>query len=74
MSFLGIETSDDESLGINLRLINRVTIEQDEMGVMFLFAAFADGDTNNALTIRGTDDVNKEAILEIERVLNQHCE
>ena len=74
MSFLEIQTSDEDTRWINLRLISCVTIGQDEMGVKVLFAAFADGDVSDGLTIRGTDDINKEAILEIERALNQHCE
>ncbi|MCP4782822.1 MAG: hypothetical protein GY903_15320 [Fuerstiella sp.] len=74
MSFVKIETSDEDTRWINLDSISRVTIGKDEAGVELMVAVFADGDVNDALTLRGTDDVNKEAILEIERALNQHCE
>ena len=74
MSFVRIETSDEDIRWINLSSISRVTIGKDETGVDLMVAVFADGDVDDALTIRGTDDVNNEAILEIERALNQHCE
>ncbi len=74
MSFVKIETSDEDTRWINLNSISRVTIGKDETGVDLMIAVFADGDVDDALTIRGTDEVNKEAILEIERALNQHCE
>ena len=74
MSFVKIETSDEDTRWINLDLISRVTIGRDESGVELLVAVFADGDAGDSLRIRGTDDINKEAILEIERALNHHCE
>lgn len=74
MSFVKIETSDQDTRWINLELISRVTIGKDESGVELLVAVFADGDAGDSLRIRGTDDVNKEAILKFERALNHHCE
>ena len=74
MSFVKIETSDEDTRWINLSLISRVTVGKDETGVVVMIAVFADGDVDDALTIRGTDDVNHKAILEVERALNQHCE
>ncbi len=74
MSFVRIETSGEDTRWINVNRISRVTIGQDEAGVEVLVAVFADGDVSDCLRIRGTDAVNKEEILELERALNHHCE
>ena len=74
MQFVKVETSDQDTRWINLSLVSRVTIGTDESGVEVLVAVFADGDVADSLKIRATDDVNKAAILELERVLNHHCE
>ncbi len=74
MNFVKITTSDQDIRWINLNLVSRVTIGTDESGVEVLVAVFADGSVDDSFRIRGTDDVNKAAILEIERALNHHCE
>lgn len=74
MSFVRIETSDRDTRWINLDLVSRVTLGTDEAGTEVLVAMFADGDVGDSLKIRGTDEMNKAAILEFERALNQHCE
>ena len=74
MNFVRITTSDEDTRWINLNLVSRVTIETDQSGVEVLVAVFADGSAEDSFRIRGTDEVNKAAILEIERALNHHCE
>ncbi len=70
MHFVKVETSDEDVCWINLDLVSRVTIGKDEAGVDTLVATFADGHVRDSLKIRGTDEVNQQAILELERQLN----
>ncbi|MFY9251999.1 MAG: hypothetical protein WAO83_00990 [Fuerstiella sp.] len=74
MSFVRIETSDNDTRWINLLQVSRVTFGRDESGVDVLVAVFADGNVGDCLKIRGTDEVNRAAILEFQRALNHHCE
>lgn len=72
MRFVKLETSDEDSRWINLHQVSRVTVGTDASGINVLVAIFADGDLDNSLTIRGTDEVNRQAITKLERELN-HC-
>ncbi len=72
MHFVKLETSDQDRRWINLHQVSRVTIGTDESGVEFLVAIFSDGDINDSLKICGTDEINKQAIVKLERELN-HC-
>lgn len=74
MHFVKLETSDDDQRWINLNQVSRVTIGIDESGVEVLVAIFADGDVNDSLKIRGTDEINKQAIVKLERELNHRCQ
>ncbi len=74
MAYIKVETSDAHRIWVNLNQISRATIGEDESGVETLTAIFTDGDAGNSLRIRGTDDINKQAITSIERALNHHIE
>ena len=73
MHFVKVETSDEDTRWINLDLVSRITIGDDESGVETMVILFADGDVGNSLTIRATDEVNQLAILELVRELNHCC-
>ena len=62
MHFVKLDTSDHACHWVNLYQVSRVTIGTDESGVDVLVAVFSDGDLQNSLTIRGTDEVNRQAI------------
>ena len=72
MQFVQVETSDDDRRWINLHQLSRVTIGTDETSQPLLIAIFADGDVGNSLKIVGHCEVNRKAIANIERVLNEH--
>lgn len=74
MHFVKLQTSDEDCRWINLHQVSRATIGTDESGVEVLVAVFADGDLDNSLIIRGTDEVNKQAIVKLERELNHRSE
>ena len=74
MHFVKLETSDDDRRWINLHQVSRVTSGIDESGVEVLVAIFADGDVNDSLKICGTEEINRQAIVKLERELNHHCE
>ena len=74
MHFVKLETSDDDQRWINLNQVSRVTIGTDDSGIEVLVAIFADGDVNDSLKIRGTDEVNKQAIIKLEREWNHRSE
>ena len=70
MHFVKIETSDDDRRWVNLEQVSRVTVGVDDAGIEVLAAIFADGDLENSLRIRGTDEINRVAIATLERELN----
>ncbi|MFK7818325.1 MAG: hypothetical protein AB8G99_06385 [Planctomycetaceae bacterium] len=74
MFFIRLETSDGGVCWINLNQISRATLSEDEAGTETIVVVFADGHVEDKLQIRGTDDVNREAICRLRRALNQHCE
>lgn len=74
MHFVKLETSDDDLRWINLNQVSRVTIGTDESGIQVLVAIFADGNLSDSLKIRGTDEINKQAIIKLERELNHRSE
>lgn len=73
MFFVKLETSDDDTRWINLDQLSRVTLGKDELGIEVLTAVFADGHVEDRLQIRGTDEINVEAIRRFQRALNHHC-
>ncbi len=73
MTFVRLETSDEDIRWVNLAQISRVTIGRDEAGTDVLVAVFADGHVSDCLRIRGGDEVNQQAIRLFERALNHHC-
>ena len=72
MQFVQVETSDNDRRWINLHQLSRVTIGEDESSQQLLVAVFADGDIGNSLRIVGHTDLNREAIRQFERALNDH--
>ncbi len=73
MSFVKLEPSVGDTRWINLHQLSRVTLGEDESGTEVLIAVFADGHVEDRLQIRGTDEINREAICCFQRALNHHC-
>lgn len=74
MSFVKLDTSDGDTRWINLSQLSRVTLGCDSDNTELLVAIFADGHVEDRLQIRGTDDLNREAICRFLRALNRQCE
>jgi hypothetical protein len=75
MRYIRLETSDQDTRWINLEQVCRVTRGIESPGVPIVAIIFADGNVDDCLKIRGTDEINKKAISQLVGALDRlSCE